>query len=127
MQPVQALLVTTITYGNATASYYSIRALTESANQPNVSIDVQKAIKRDFYVDEILTGAPSVEQAKQLQKGLISSLERNKYDLRRWTSGDSSITLSLPPEYREAERSIEFRDTNHTIKTLGLVWNPSYD
>ena len=127
MQPVQTLRMTRVTYGNAAASYHSIRALTECANQPNVSNDVQEAIRRDFYVDDILTGAPSVEQAKDLQKGLISALERNKFELRKWTCSDSSITLSLPPEYREANESFEFLDTNHTIKTLGVVWNPSHD
>ena len=101
--------------------------MTECANQPNVSVDVQEAIKRDFYVDNDLTGAPSVEQAKQLQKRLISALERNKFNLQKWTCNDSSLTLPLPSEYREANESFEFLDTNYTILTLSLVWNPSRD
>ena len=105
LQTVQTLRLTRVTYGNDAASYHSIRALTECANQPNVSIDVQEAIKRDFYVDDFLTGAPPVEQAKQLQKGLISGLERNKFHLRNHTRSDSPLTLSLPPEYREANES----------------------
>ena len=121
MQPVR---MTRITYGNAAASYHSIRALTECANQRNVSIDFQEAIKRDFYVDDILT---SIEQAKQLQNGLISALERKTFDLRKRTCSDSWLTLSLPPEYRVANESFEVLDTNHTIKTPGLVWNPSHD
>ena len=68
MQPVQTLRMTRVTYGNAAASCHSIRALTECANQPNVSTDVQEAIKRDFSVDDILTGAPSVEQRKTTTK-----------------------------------------------------------
>ena len=31
-----------VMYGSAAASHHSIRALTECANQPNVSIDVQR-------------------------------------------------------------------------------------
>ena len=123
MQQVQ----TRVTYGNSAASYHSIRALTECAKQPNVTNDVRDAIKRDVYVDDILKGASSVEQAKESQKGLISALERNKFDLRKWTCSDPSITLLLPPEYREANDSFEFLDTNYTIKTFGLVWNPSRD
>ena len=127
MQPVLTLRMTRVTYGKAAASYQSIRALTECAKQPNVKNDVREAILRDFYFDDILTGASSLELAKELQKGLISALERNKFDLRKWTCSDPSITLSLPPEYREANESFEFLDTNHTIKTLGFVWNPSHD
>ena len=119
--------MTKVTYGNAAASYQSIRALTECAKQRKVTNDVREAIQRDFHFDDILTGASSVEQAKELQKCLISALERNKLDLRKWTCSDPSITLSLPPEYREANEYFEFLDTNHTIITLGLVWNPSRD
>ena len=80
-----------------------------------------------MLTNDILTGASSVEPAKELQKGLISALERNKFDLRKWTCSDPSITLSLLLEYREANESFEFLDTNHTFKTLGFVWNPSHD
>ena len=74
MQPVQTLRMTRVTYGNAAASYHSIRAFTECAKQPNVTNDVREAIQRDFYVDDILTEASAaVEQAKELQKSLISA------------------------------------------------------
>ena len=65
MQPVQTLRMTRVTYGNAAASYHSIRALTECAKEPNVTNNVREAIQRDFYVDDTLTGASSVEQAKE--------------------------------------------------------------
>ena len=121
MQPVKTIRMTRVTYDNAAAFYHSIPALTECAKQPDVTNDERDAIQRDFSVDDILTGASSVEQAKELQKGLIRALERNKFDLRMWTCSDPSVTLSLPPEYREANESFEFLDTNHTIKMLSLV------
>ena len=127
VEPVQTLRITRVTYGNAAASSHSIRASTEFAYQPNVTNDVQEVFGRDFYVDDILTGARSIEQAEALQKDLISGLERKKFDLRKWTCSDPSITLSLPPEYREANESFEFPDKNHTIKTLGVVWSPSHE
>ena len=52
MHPVQTLRMARVTYGNAAASYHSIRALTECSKQPNVTNDVREDIQRDFYVDE---------------------------------------------------------------------------
>ena len=35
--------------------------------------------------------------------------------------------MRLPPEYRVANEEFKFLDETHTIKTLGVVWNPSSD
>ena len=119
--------MTRVTYGVASSSYHAIRSLAECANFEGVPQETQKAIKRDFYVDDILTGADSVDEAKALQSSLIEVLKEAKFDLRKWTCSDASLILDLPPEYREANENLEFLDKDHTIKTLGIVWNPTQD
>ena len=78
MKPVQIVRMTRVTYSIAAASYHSIRALTEWANQPNLSKDVQVTKKRDFLVDNIMMKTPPVEQAKELKTGWFRELERTK-------------------------------------------------
>ena len=120
--------MTRVTYGVASSSYHSIRSLRECANLSEVSTEVQRAIFRDFYVDDILTGANSIDEARILQKQLVETLKRGRFDLRKWTSkNESSIILDLSPEYREANNNLEFLDKDHTIKTLGIVWQHSED
>ena len=125
--PIDTYRMTRVTYGVASSSYHSIRALLECAKLNNVPNKVKESIERDFYVDDILTGAASKEEAEALQSGLINTLKRGQFDLKKWTCSDASVTLNLPPEFREANESFEFLDQNHTIKTLGLVWNPTSD
>ena len=79
-----------------------------------------------FKDDDILTGANSIDEARILQNQLVETLKRGRFDLQKWTSNESSIILDLPPEYREANGNLEFLD-NHTIKTLGIVWQHSED
>ena len=83
--------------------------------------------QRDFYVDDILTGASTASETKELQLGLNSTLEQAQFDLRKWTISDPKLDLSLPPEHREANEKFKFLDEEHTIKTLGIVWNTLSD
>ena len=45
--------------------------------------------------------------------------------MRKWTSSDPKLVLSLPPEYSGANGNFKYLDEEHTIKRLGIVWNPS--
>ena len=119
--------MTRFTYGVDSLSYNSIRSLRECANLSEVPTEVQRAILRDFYADDILTGANSIKDARVLQKQFVETLKRGRFDLRQWTSNESGIFLDRPPKYREANDKLEFLDKDHTIKTLGIVWQQSED
>ena len=58
---------------------------------------------------------------------MIQTLERVQFYLKKWTSNVPSLVLALPAEYREANENLKFLDPTHTIKTLGVTWNPFDD
>ena len=57
-----------VTYGISSSSFHSIRALQEAGHQSTDHPDVKRPILNDFSVDDLLTGAESVEEAKTLQE-----------------------------------------------------------
>ena len=69
--PVETLPMTRVTYGIASSLYHSIRSLRECAKLSEVPTEVQRAILRDFHVDDILTGGNLIEEAPVLQKQLV--------------------------------------------------------
>ena len=119
--------MTRVTYGVASSSFRSIRSSSQCENFETTPKEGKKALQRDFYVDDILTGASSASKAKELQLGLISTLTQAQFDLRKWTSSDTDLVLSLPPKYIEAKENFKFLDEEHTINTLETIWNPLSD
>ncbi|UYV63321.1 PSMB2 [Cordylochernes scorpioides] len=57
---------------------------------------VSKIIREDFYVDDLLTGCPTVEDAKGLVQQLIAVLGSGGFVLRKWVSNETSIIEDLP-------------------------------
>ena len=52
--PIKEYELTTVTYGTAATPYLAIRAVS-SANQIGITKQLQKIIKNDFYMDDLLS------------------------------------------------------------------------
>ena len=81
-----------VTYGVASSSIHANRSLLDCAKFPNTPETAKEAIERDFYINDILTGAKNLEDAKVLQTALIETLEQRQFDLRKWTCSDARLT-----------------------------------
>lgn len=122
---LQVFRLKTITYGTAAASFLAIRCLQYLA-QENVSSKPlgAKAILEDFYVDDMLSGADSVEQLEQLRREVDAILKSGGFELRKWSSNDVRVLQGIP----EASLGSGIRiDSNDCVKTLGLSWHPAED
>ena len=126
-ETVQTFRLTRVIYWVASSPYRSIRCLREAAQLDGAPKAAKEAILRDFFVDDILTGASSIEEAEQLLNDLMQTLEQVQFDLSKWTSNVHSLVLALPAEYREANENLKVLEPTHTIKTLGATWNPFDD
>ena len=111
--------MTRVTNGVASSSFHSIRSLSECGNFETTPTEVKEVLQGDFYVDDILTNASSPSDTKELQRVLISTLKQAQIDLRKWTSSDPELVLSLPPEYREANQNFQVSRQRTHNKDIG--------
>ncbi|XP_057333711.1 uncharacterized protein LOC130672924 [Microplitis mediator] len=123
--PTLMYVLDTVTYGTASASYLAIRSLQQLAEDeggpyPLASI----ALKRDFYVDDLLTGASTLIEAERLRDELIQLLEKAGFHLRKWASNHPSLITNYPEHPDSAHLSL---DLEATVKTLGTHWNSRND
>ncbi|GFX33391.1 DUF1758 domain-containing protein [Trichonephila clavipes] len=90
--PIREYKLCTVTYGTASAPYLATRCLFQTGldlerDDPAVS----SLIKESFYIDDLMAGAPSSEEAISLIKTLSNILEARGFHLRKWRSNSSEV------------------------------------
>ncbi|KMQ88124.1 hypothetical protein RF55_12443 [Lasius niger] len=120
-KPIQIFELNTITYGMASSPFLAIRCLQEAAQQMEYKYkDASEVIRRDFYVDDLLTGADTVKALIQLKQEITCILDSSKFELRKWISNVPEIGDQMGNREKEVTLS-------ESIKILGLWWNPTAD
>lgn len=126
-EPIQEYQLNTVTYGQSCASYLAIRCLRVLAIEGKECYSMaSSALLSDTYIDDIITGADSMEEARDLQRQLIELLLKGGFEAHKWCSNLNSTLLDVPTNLKESRSNLDF-DANDIISTLGLVWNPAAD
>ena len=123
---IKHLRMTRVTYGVASSAYHSIRALQEMAKE-TTNKQISEIILNDMYVDDLLSGCFSFEEAIDLQSEIISLLKSGGFDLRKWTSNKPDLVRRLDKSYHESGDDTVFDRDDYLIKTLGASWSPNTD
>lgn len=123
--PLQLFRLKTVTYGTASASFLAIRCLHHLALEHTSTFALgAKSLLEDFYVDDMLSGANTIEKALQLRREVNTIMENGRFELRKWSSNEPRLLEGIPSEFREQSVHI---DSNDFVKTLGLSWHPTED
>ncbi|XP_053968872.1 uncharacterized protein LOC128870293 [Anastrepha ludens] len=125
-QPVNVFKLDTVAYGTRPASLLSIRSMHQLAidEQTIYPID-SKTLKRDFYVDDLITGGESIQEVKKIMSQTTKLLAKGSFKLRKWCSNNPELLQTIPPDDRETLLKVD--DGSDTTKTLGLTWGPASD
>ncbi|XP_058827429.1 uncharacterized protein LOC131687365 [Topomyia yanbarensis] len=127
-EPIRTFELTTVTYGTASAPYLATKCLRSLAEEgAEMHPEAAKVLKKDFYVDDMLSGVDDVEDGKKLIQQLVELLESARFSLRKWNSNNRELLLNVPEHLRDDRSILELDSSSSTIKTLGLVWEPSTD
>ena len=91
-EPIKTYSLNTVTYRASCASFLGIRALHQLAIDKGAQHPIAAAfLQRDYYVDDLLTGANTRHEAALLRKELMELLEKAGFPLRKWASNDSTF------------------------------------
>ncbi|KAL1448332.1 hypothetical protein WDU94_014009 [Cyamophila willieti] len=124
-EPVQEWELKRLTFGFAPASYLAQKclrtlAVTEKDKYPAAC----QALFDSCYVDDIVTGAATPQEALELCEELVALLSSGGFELKKFASSSPEVLAHIPPE--DQEQSLVLHDTS-TIKVLGLRWDPKVD
>ncbi|XP_014614842.1 PREDICTED: uncharacterized protein LOC106792829 [Polistes canadensis] len=124
--PVSTCELLTLTYGTASASFLATRCLKEIADleEGNHPIGAQ-VIRRDFYVDDLLTGADSIAEVREIRDQVDQVLAKAGFKLHKWAA-NSRKTLPHIPEKVDSKQILNLNKEGD-IRALGVLWDPSDD
>lgn len=125
--PVKAYQLGTVTYGLSPSSFLATRTLQQVVeNEGHEFPEASRAVKKNVYVDDLISGESSVERAVHLQKDLMELLQRGGFRLRKWVTNSLEVLSAIPEELQGTQTPMKF-DPEETIKTLGIWWEPESD
>ncbi|KAL7726124.1 hypothetical protein ACLKA6_002594 [Drosophila palustris] len=123
---LKAYKLDTVTYGTKPAAFLAIRAMHQLAFDEEHDFPIgAKIVRRDFYVDDLMSGGDTVDKVKEIRRQVKDLLLRGHFPIRKWCSNDPAA-LEGEPEC-DREKLLKLHDDTDFAKALGLVWNPSSD
>lgn len=125
-EAVKEYQLNTVTYGTGPATYLSVRVLKQLAiDEGDKYPKAAKIIQQEFYVDDMLTGAHSQEEAEEIYIQITKLMALGQMNIRKWTSNSMELMQKIPEESRE-KGIIQIKE-DETIKPLGIHWSPTRD
>lgn len=87
---IKTYQLNTVTFGLSAAPYLAIRCLHQLAHdERNRFPKASEILTRDFYVDDALTGAATMDEARTIRKQLTLILQSAGLNVRQWASNEN--------------------------------------
>lgn len=119
-QPLKTYTLNTLTFGLSVSPYLATKCLVSLADVTTNNA-AKTAIKRDFYVDDFLSGGDTIDGVVDLCKEVDSILSSAKFYLRKWQSNNKEI-LSKITDATDTSNNNNIDFSSSSSKTLGLLW-----
>ncbi|KAJ8876881.1 hypothetical protein PR048_021330 [Dryococelus australis] len=107
-------------YGMSAALYLAMRAFRQLVLDGGIRYpEAVKVLQNDIFVNYIVTGVKSLEEAFRLQSHLISMLQHGGFHFRKWSSSHPKLLENLQVSHLEIPHSFD-EEGDAILKVLGL-------
>ncbi|GFX91141.1 uncharacterized protein TNCV_4857301 [Trichonephila clavipes] len=112
--------LSTVTYGTVSAPYLAQRTLTQLSMDEEANFPIAASVLRNnLYMDDVLCGAATLEEAIVLRQQLKGILKRAGMELHKLCANHEKLSPGPEQNYNFA--------TLTETKTLGVSWKPNLD
>lgn len=81
--PIKCYQLNTVTYGTKPAPYLAIRCLKQFAQDHAITYPIGSTVLlRDFFVDDVMTGADNLTMTKEIQAQVTAVLQEGGFKLK---------------------------------------------
>ncbi|KAL4090535.1 hypothetical protein QTP88_025350 [Uroleucon formosanum] len=122
---VKEYRLNTVTYGTSPASYLATACLKKLADDMRPLFpDASTAVTTDFYMDDYLDGAQTIDEAIKLRNEIVAITNSSGFNLRKWVSNDKRLLSGIPNDDDDPPRVLNLDGS--AVKTLDstivLAW-----
>lgn len=112
-------------FGLKPASYIATKCIQQLAEHEERRFPrASQTLKRDLYVDDLLTGADSIPKLIELQEETTQLLREGGFNLRQCASNAKEVLRAIPDRCV----NLQLQKSNDAIlKTLGVHWDSGSD
>ena len=101
-EPIQEYRLTAVTYGTSSAPFLATRCLKKLADDNKCQYPrAAQVLSNEFYVDDLLCGASTSEEANKTQQELSLLLQTEEFTLRKWAYNRLTFLDTIPKELQE--------------------------
>ncbi|CAK1601945.1 unnamed protein product [Parnassius mnemosyne] len=127
IQPVQDYRLLRVTFGTASAPYLAVRTLHQVAEDEGRDYsDAARIIKEDFYMDDLMSGKDTLQDAIKVAKEIGFILQKGGFTLQKWCSNNAEFLKQFEPSERSSQVHLDIK-IDGTIRALGLQWDMGKD
>uniref|UniRef100_A0A8D8TQ66 Integrase catalytic domain-containing protein n=1 Tax=Cacopsylla melanoneura TaxID=428564 RepID=A0A8D8TQ66_9HEMI len=126
-QNITEFELTTVTFGLPPSPFQAQRVLQQLAIDEGEQFPEAAEVLRNYvYVDDLIMGASSVEEALELRNQIISLLSKGGFKVRKWASSHPAVLKDMAEELCEKPH-LFLEGGEEAIKVLGIQWCPAMD
>ena len=122
---IKEYCLNTVTFGFAPSAFLATRCLQQLVEDEGHDFPLAaKILKRDLYVDNLITGASTCKQAREIYEQMNKLLGRAQLNMRQWASNEPRILEGIKDINLDKDFKI---NKDYVAKTLGLYWKARND
>ncbi|XP_036146050.1 uncharacterized protein LOC118646705 [Monomorium pharaonis] len=122
---IETFQLNTLTFGVSSSPFLAIRTIQKFAEDERASFPkAAEILKSHLYVDDLLTGANSIDECRNIRDQIIALLAAGGFSIRQWASNDARIINDLDTRAQHANFIFKI---DSALKTLGISWNTRED
>ena len=129
-EPVKAYCMSRVTFGVTCSPFLAVKTLQQGGiDFGSAYPNAQQHLNRSFYVDDLLGGADTEQEAIILYQQLSGILEKAGFTLRKYRSNSKKVLGAIPKKLHELMPTKEMVDCHSEPypKALGVVWDSDLD
>ncbi|XP_066596281.1 uncharacterized protein [Prorops nasuta] len=106
-----------VTFGVSAAPFLAIRTIQKLADDEALRFPIAaRILKRDLYVDDLITGAETIKEIQGIQDEIVDLLNCGGFKIRQWASNDKQSLVGLADKLTDTEMGLSKETIHKTLR-----------